>query len=186
MSHSIHAILVNIPYAAESANKNLSEMTKEEMIIDYATNETKRFCGPVFDYRELLDDKPVLFANENWDAFEEILLAIDNDQKNRAKFMLRYLKSEAESTDVSEILSTLLLANDRTASHESVDHDAWEYDFLNQGAWALREIARLIHGDYTIDSCFYDTSRDTALVPFIAKLKENPTDWALVQFDYHW
>ena len=64
MSHSIHAILVNIPYAAESANKNLSEMTKEEMIIDYATNETKRFCGPVFDYRELLDDKHYSIASQ--------------------------------------------------------------------------------------------------------------------------
>ena len=99
--------------------------------------------------------------------------------------MLDYLKEEAGSTDVSEILSSLLLANDRTANREDVDSNTWRFDFLNQGAWALKQIANLIHGDYTFDSEFYDTSRDTAFVPFIATLKENPSEWALVQFEYH-
>lgn len=182
-----HSILVNTTYAADAANKDLSEMTKEEikeMVINYATDETECFYGPVFDCRDLIDDQPVVFAADNWPLFEEILLAVDRDQKNYAKHMLNYLKEETDSTDVSEILSKLLLANDRTADRDSVDSDTWRFDFLNQGAWALRQLANLIHGDYTFDSEFYDTSRRTALVPFIATLKENPNEWALVQFDY--
>ena len=189
MSHSIHAILVKIPYAAEAAEKNLSEMKKEEikeMVIGYATEETECFSGWAFDYRALLDDEPVLFANDNWDMFEEVLLAIDSDQKNYAKETLEDLEEEVETTDLSVILNNLLLVNDRTASCDSVDSKTWRFDHLNHDALALVEIARLIHGDYYFESEFYDTSRRTALVPFIAKLKENPADWALVQFDYHW
>ena len=186
--YSTHSILVNTTYAADAANKTLSEMTREEireMVINYATEETERFYGPVFDSRSLDDDQPVVFADDNWSLFEEILLAVDKDQKNYAKHMLGYLKDEAGSTDVSEILSSLLLANDRTANREDVDSNTWRFDFLNQGAWALRHLANLIHGDYIFESAFYDTSRRTALVPFIAKLKENPSEWALVQFVYH-
>ena len=197
--HSNHAILVNIPDAAESVNMNLAEMTKEEikeMVINYATEETERFADRAFDYRVLLDDEeheegeiefghPVVFANEDWEIFEEILIEKDRGQKAEAKFTLEYLKETAGSTDVSEILSNLLLANDRTANREDVDSNTWRFDFLNQGTWALRHLANLIHGDYIFDSAFYDTSRGTALVPFIAKLKENPSEWALVQFDYH-
>ena len=186
--YSTHSILVNTTYAANAVDKNLSEMTKEEireMVINYATEETECFYGPVFDSRSLDDDQPVIFADDNWSLFEEILLAVDRDQKNYAKHMLSDLKEEAGSTDVSEILSNLLLANDRTANREDVDSNTWRFDFLNQGAWALKQIANLIHGDYTFDSEFYDTSRDTALVPFIATLKENPSEWALVQFEYH-
>ena len=151
--HAIHSILVHIPETATSDEKDLNKMTKEEIkerVIKYAENYTDCFYGFVFDGRELLDDEPVLFASDNWDTFEEVLLAIDMDQKNYAKHMLGYLKEEAGST-----------------------------------AWALKQIANLIHGDYTFDSEFYDTSRGTALVPFIAQLKENPDEWALVQFDYH-
>ncbi len=197
--HSIHAILVNIPYAADDAEKNLSEMTKEEikeMVISYATEETERFYGTVFDSRELLDEEdceedndecylPVVLASEDWEGFEKILLDKDRCQKHEASWMLACLKKETGSTDVSAILKNLLLVNDRTANRDNVNPITWDYDSLNQGAWLLREIANLIHGDYTFDSCFYDTSRDTALVPFIAQLKENPADWALVQFDYH-
>ena len=186
--HANHAILVNITDAIRNDEKKITEMTKEELkerVINYAENYTDCFYGFVFDGRELLEDEPVLFASDNWDAFEEMLLDIDRDQKNYAKHMLDYLKEEAGSTDVSEILSNLLLANDRTANREDIDSHTWRFDFLNQGALALRQIANLIHGDYTFDSEFYDTSRGSALVPFIAKLKENPSEWALVQFDYH-
>lgn len=191
--HSTHCILVNIPSAAEHYNNTVSEMTKaelKEMVIAYAESRTEDFYGWVYDGRELLDEadgyQPVIFSNENWSEFEDILLSVDSDQKNYAKEMLEYLKEEAGSTDVSDILSSLLLANDRTASRDSVDPDTWKWDYLNQGAYALKQIAHLIHGDYNFDSEFYDTYRGTALVPFIAQLKETPDDWALVQFDYHY
>ena len=198
--YSTHAILVNIPDAAKSSSSKLSEMTKEEikeMVINYATNETERFAGPVFDSRDLLNEEdheedqdecflPVVFASEEWDIFERILLAKDRAQKAEAKFALEYLKEQAGSTDVSALLSNLMLANDRTACRESVAPETWRWDYLNQGAFALKHIGELIHGTYCFESCFYDTSRDTALVPFIKKLKENPEDWAIVQYDYHW
>ena len=133
--YSNHSILVNTTYAANAADKNLSEMTKEEikeMVINYATEETERFYGPVFDSRSLDDDQPVIFADDNWSLFEEILLAVDRDQKNYAKHMLDYLKEEVGSTDVSEILSSLLLANDRTANREDVDSNTWRLGFLAQ------------------------------------------------------
>lgn len=82
-------------------------------------------------------------------------------------------------------MDTLLLANDRAASEDDVDPEAWKWDYLNQGAWALKQIASILHGDYIFESEFYDTDRKTALVPFIEQLKENPDDWALVQYEYH-
>ena len=194
--HSTHAILVNTTYAAHAADKSLSDMTKEEiteMVIDYATEETERYSGLAFDSRTLLDEniadddyRPVIYAKEDWEAFEEVLLSIDKAQKWYAKHMLEYLILNTGTYDVSEILNNLLLANDRTANKDDVDPDAWKWDFLNQGSWALREIARLCHGEYYFESEFYDTSRGTALVPFIEKLKEHPEEWVLVRFDYHW
>lgn len=196
--HSTHAILVNIRYASDESNKLHSEMTKEEireMVINYATEETERFSDLAFDYRTLLDEyyeedegedyRSVIFASEDWTAFEEVLLSADRAQKGYAKHMLKYLEEQTGTLDIAQILSYLLLANDRSASQDNVDPDAWRWDYLNQGSWALREIARLIHGDYYFESGFYDTSRRTALVPFINKLKEKPEEWALVRFDYH-
>ena len=197
--HSTHAILVKIPYAADSAEKNLSEMTKEEikeMVINYATNETECFSGWAFDYRTLLDEyyeedddedyRPVIFADEDWNAFEEVLLSADKMQKGYAKSMLKYLEAQTGTLDLTQILSSLLLANDRTASKDKIDPDTWRWDYLSQGSFALLEIARLIRGKYYFKSGFYDTSRGTALVPFIEQLKEHPEEWVLVRFDYHW
>ena len=115
-----------------------------------------------------------------------MLLSADKMQKGYAKIMLESLEEETGTLDLKQILSSLLLANDRTASKGNVDPDTWRWDYLNQGAFALLEIARLISGNYYCESEFYDTSRETALVPFIEKLKEHPEEWVLVRFDYHW
>ena len=187
--HADHAILVNIPEAARDANKPLNEMTKneiQEMVIDYATEATDIFFCSAFDYRSLLENQPVIFSGDDWNVFEEKLLEIDKCQKGYAMHLLNYLEKEAGSTNVSDILRTLLLVNDRTASRDSVDPQTWRWDYMNQGAWALFEISKVIHGSYTFDSLFFDTWRSTALVPFIGQLKETPNDWALVQFDYHY
>lgn len=191
-----HTILVNISYAAESANKTLTKMSKEEtkeMVINYATEETNCFFGRAFDFRSLLDNhdegededcRSVIFANEDWDAFENVLLSADEMQKKYAKSILKYLAKNTGTLDLSELLTNLLLANDRKADKDSVDANTWAWDYLNQGSWALSEIARTIRGDYHFESGFYDTSRGTALVPFIDKLKKNPEEWALVRFEY--
>ena len=198
--YSTHAILVNIPDAAESSSSKLSEMTKEEikeMVINYATNETERFAGHVFDYRDLLNEEdhdedqdecflPVVFASEDWKAFEGILISRDRGQKGYAKSMLEYLEEVTSSMDVSTLLNNLLLVNDRNATLDSVDPKTRRRGYHSQGGWALREIARLIYGEYTFESGFYDTYHRTAIIPFIEELKENPEDWAIVQYDYHW
>ena len=195
--HATHSILVHIPSAAESIDKDLSELNKEEtrkMVVNYATEETECFYGPVFDYRTLLDEyyedsdedyRSVIFAAEDWDAFEEVLLSADRAQKGYAKHMLEYLEEETGTLDLSQILSSLLLANDRTAKQDDVEPRTWKWDFLNQGSFALLEVARLIRGKYYFESGFFDTYRDTALIPFIDQLKDKPEDWALVRFDYH-
>lgn len=198
--YSTHAILVNIPDAVKTSSSKLSEMTKEEikeMVINYATNETERFAGPVFDYRDLLNEEdreedqdecflPVVFASEDWEAFEGILISRDRGQKGYAKSMLEYLEEVTSSTDVSTLLNNLLLVNDRNATLDSVDPKTRRRGYHSQGGWALREIARLIYGEYTFESGFYDTYHRTAIIPYIEELKENPEDWAIVQYDYHW
>ena len=190
--YALHAILVNIPDVAKTENKNLETMTQneiKEMVIDYATKETECFYGPVFDNRWLLEEvkgyEPVIFSRENWSYFEEMLLAIDRDQKNLATSWLDYLKEHIESTEIDDIVNTLFLANDRTASEDSVDPGVWEWDYLSKGAWALKQIASILNGDYILESGFYDTARCTALVQFIEQLKENSDDWALVQYECH-
>ena len=82
--HSIHAILVNITDAIRNDEKKITEMTKEELkerVINYAENHTDSFYGFAFDGRELLEDEPVLFASDNWDAFEEMLLQFPAAEK---------------------------------------------------------------------------------------------------------
>ena len=174
-----HAVCFLLSPAVHQKRRNNDDAIRH--LTAYSVQKTSK-SGEV---RSLDDDQSVIFADDNWSLFEEILLAVDRDQKNYAKHMLDYLKEEAGSTDVSEILSNLLLANDRTANREDVDSNTWRFDFLDQGAGALGQIAKMIHGDYNFESEFYDTSRGTALVPFIGKLKEAPNEWALVQFDYH-
>ena len=80
----------------------------------------------------------------------------EKNRKNAAG--LEYLEEETGTLDLKQILSSLLLANDRTASKGNVDPDTWRWDYLNQGAFALLEIARLISGNYYCESEFYDTS----------------------------
>ncbi len=75
--YSNHSILVNTTYAANAADKNLSEMIKEEikeMVINYATEETERFRDSAFDDRFLCnesnteedeDPRSVIFASED-------------------------------------------------------------------------------------------------------------------------
>ena len=183
-----HAILVNIPDAAQDADKTLSKMTKNEirkMVIDYAIQKTEYYEGFVFDFRYLRKKKPVLFSRDDWNGFEKKLLDIDVCQKAFAIDQLPVLEEVAGSINVLDLLRTLLLVNKRDASRDSVDPEAWFLDCRNLGARALLFIAKIIWGEYFFDSLFYDIRRRTALVPFIGRLKETPDDWALVLFDYH-
>ena len=186
--HFTTAILVHVPSAVDDDENNIKEMTKEELtacVVNYAENETERFYGPVYDYRDLIEN-PVIFANENWKAFEDDLLERDRAQKGYAISMLEYLSELTDKRDITDLVSSLFLANDRRATPESVDIKTWKWDHLDQRSWALLEIARVIKGKFTAESGFYDTYRRTSLVPFIEKLKEEPDNWALVTYDCHW
>ena len=81
-------------------------MTKEEIkeiVINYATKETECFSGWAYDERTLLDEyyedededyRSVIFASEDWEAFEGILLSADEAQKRYAKYLLEDLEEE--------------------------------------------------------------------------------------------
>ena len=190
--YSTEMILVHIPSALKSAGKSRDELKKEELIRlveDYAAGVVDSFCGTDIHSYELMSEEidhdypePVVFADEDWDAFTSYLDECDQGQKLQASHLLEFLRDNTGTTDVGEILDTLLLSHDRGASAGEMDERVWNMDYLDQGAWALRMIAQFIKGTFMFESGFYDSFRKTALIPFYEKLKNKKADWALVIF----
>ena len=110
--YSIHSILVHIPAAADAADKTLTELTKEElteMVINYATEETERFCGLAFDYRTLLDGEAYdeehnEFFNYDWngDMIEKEIIR----RWSKSDTVECFLKQFSD-TDITEMLNQL-------------------------------------------------------------------------------
>ena len=59
--------------------------------------------------------------------------------------------------------------------------------FSSMTAYYLRTMAELLYGQYRCDSYFYNTKTFTARLykSDIDEISQNPSEWALVMFDYH-
>ena len=187
--YSTHLVLVNLANAIES-NASDEHLRKEALGI--AEEETNCFYERVFDHRSLLEegeneDFPVsvVLSKNDWPLFEDYLLRADKMQKNYARALMSRVIANNESSCLNMLLEDSFLSHDRTANADEIVKNGWEYDEIADTPWKLNIIAELMSGKYNIDSHFYDTYRETALVPFLANLKETPDNWALVAFSCH-
>lgn len=182
--HFLHKILVKISDAVADR-----ERYENDELIDtvrrYAENGTDSFYERAYDWRETESagrwaaEYPVnvLFADDDLDGFVlELENAIQN-QRQEMQFCLREIKNSV-GIDLEQIVDGL-----------AERKRAWkgEGGFNNMTAFYLHCVAAHLYGEYRCDSHFYNTSECTAFIypEDIEDVKANPSDWALVMFDYH-
>ena len=166
--HALHRILVKVCDSRNTAGD----------IRSFAESETEGF-DEAYDWRETdssgrwSDEYPenVIFGREKVNVLIGELNEVKDEQERTLKYHIRELKKDFPTLNLCEMIK--LMSISRSASSFSSYH--------------LKCIAEALSGDYTFDSCFYDTTTGYATVDdrVIEKVKENPSEWALVLFDYH-
>lgn len=184
--HCLHKILVYIPDAID-----VVEGTPRAEILSavtcYARNQTERFYEKAYDWRE--DDsaggwkeeypQQAYLASEDPEWFLKELEDVQHTQKAEITFALEHLK-DTVGTDLLQIVSKLW--------NRDIRSDAPSHDITAMPAYHLRVLAELLDGEYRCDSCFYNTSENTARLfqCDLDEIRQNPSEWALVMFDYHY
>lgn len=182
--HFLHKILVHIPDAVEDR-----EQYESQDLIDairrYAESETEPFFGQAYDWRETytagrwIDSYPVnvMFADDDLDSFVHELESAMQSQRQEMQFCLKKVKSSV-GTDLESIAAGLA---------ERKQEWRAESGFNNLTAFYLYCVAAHLYGEYHCDSYFYNTSECTAFICLddIEAVKSEPSEWALVIFDYH-
>lgn len=183
--HFLHKILVKISDAVADR-----ERYENDELVDtvrrYAENGTDSFYERAYDWRETESagrwaaEYPVnvLFADDDLDSFiHELEEAMDN-QRYELNYALRTIKNSV-GTDLEKIVEGLA-GRKRALNGED--------GFNNMTAFYLHCVAAHLYGEYRCDSCFYNTSEWTAFIcaEDIESVKADPSDWALVMFDYHY
>lgn len=184
--HFLHKILVHIPDAIDVA-----EATPRAEILNavtcYARNETECFYERAYDWREddsagrWSDEYPqqAYLASENLEWFIKELEDIQHTQKSEITCALENLKNTV-GTDLLQIIPKIW------------ERDGRNYDpaigITEMSAYYLRVLAELLYGEYRCDSCFYNTKENTARLfqRDLDEIRQSPSEWAMVMFDYHY
>lgn len=184
--HFLHKILVHIPDATDLDMDAPKEDILDE-VISHARSETECFYERAFDWRE--DDSagrwPETYPQQAYLAADDLewflneLLEVQRGQKFEIDNCLQRIR-ETASTDLSTLSSQLW-------NRESVNYDIAK-GVTEMTAYYLRVLAQLLYGEYRCDSCFYNTKGYTARLykSDLDAIRENPENWALVMFDYHY
>ena len=182
--HFLHKILVKISNAVADR-----ERYENDELVDtvrrYAENGTDSFYERAYDWRETESagrwaaEYPVnvLFADDDLDGFIHELEEAMENQRYELNYALRTIKNSV-GTDLEKIVEGLA-GRKRALNGED--------GFNNMTAFYLHCVAAHLYGEYRCDSCFYNTSEWTAFIcaEDIESVKADPSDWALVMFDYH-
>lgn len=183
--HSLHKILVYIPDILFD-----SVACPKEDFIDrvrsYAEEQTSNGYMTVFDWRETASagrwksqyPVNVLFAKEDIEQFIQELIDVQKYQQQEIQYALDELSKKA-GTDLKQIICEVEKVTSQHEITKTVDLMTTFY---------LSRIASLLYGVYTSQSCFYNISGETSRIypQDIDAVKNNPEDWALVLFDYHY
>lgn len=181
--HILHKILVYNKDGFESMSENERVSTARFI----AESDTDCYFGDAYDWRETETagswseeyPKQVYFANENLEWFiNEIKESIQSQKAEIAMYMEK-IKSE-NATDLQILIDGLMDDNLRPEAVSS--------RFNSDIAFALLKISRLVYGDYDCDSCIYNTASSSARIynEDIEAIKQEPSKWAMVMFDYHY
>ena len=164
--HALHSILVHL----DTPNGETDEMISEARCI--AEERTEAFADNVFDWRET--DTAGRWADE----YEpNVILGKDNLDR-----LLKEIK-DAEEDQKNEMERL------KEAMHfQTIDQMFDDYYQHPGSAWQLKQLAKLLYGEYDFDSRYFDTYDYTARITpeTYTKIKKSPSEWALVFFDYHY
>lgn len=185
--HYLHKILVHIP-SAINMNKIASKAELLNEIIAYAQRETECFCEIAFDWREVnssggwSDEYPqqAYIAADDLDWFINELHGVLAMQRGEIDYYLSGLQEVA--------CGDLAVLSNKLWERGSFDDDVRKNYTTNMAAYYLLSLAKHLYGEYRFDSHFYNTSSLTAHLykSDIDKIRQNPDEWALVMFDYHY
>ena len=184
--HYLHKILVHIPSATDLEPDAPRKELLEE-IISHARSETECFYERAFDWREdetagrWKDTYPqqAYIASDNLEWFINELVEVQAQQKYEIDNCLHRIR-EATGTD-------LTVLTDKLWNRESVSYEI-KNGVTEMTAYYLRCLAQHLYGEYRCDSCFYNTKDYTARLykSDFDVIRQNPSEWALVMFDYHY
>ena len=181
--HALHKILVYVPEVPMDIACSQADMVLN--IRDYAANMTEGYQGYVFDWRETdtagrwsqIFPENVLLGSEGTSMIERELLEAAEAQKNELEESIQSLAAW-QNGNVPQMAHNLW--NIRA---DSTPDNLSEY----LAPYMFLKIGKLVYGEYTFDSCFYDTCANTARITeqTLEKVNAAPSEWALVLFDYH-
>ena len=178
--HSLHKILINV--------KQFGDLERDDLISEvrsYAESETDCFYETAYDWRETdcagrwsdIYPENVMLGKEKPGQILKEVLQCRASQEEELDMCLQQLGSLAECSLV-ELKQKLWTSNSRK---QSIDDGTYLAPYL------IKNIGKLLNGDYYYDSFFFDTSDFTAKISSktIEEIKSAPQDWALVFFDQH-
>lgn len=182
--HILHRILVPL-----TRNNGLDKIVNRKELIDriraYAESETNEFYPSVYDWRETetagrwsdLYPENVLLGKE---VPERLLKEVEKCQQEQTDTLKEHLKA---LTDISDDKLSVLVKkiNSFSDSEKVILSDA------SLAAYRLNCLSMILYGKYYYESYFYDVDSYTAKIDYntIKKIKEKPSNWALVLFDCH-
>lgn len=183
--HSLHKILVHIPdILLDSAACSKEDFINK--VRSYAEEQTSNGYMTVFDWRETasagrwktLYPVNVLFAKDNIERFIQELIDVWKYQYQEIQYLLNELSKRAGIV-LKQITCEIEKMNSQHEITKIVDLMTTFY---------LSRIASLLYGQYIFQSYFYNISGKTSRIcpQDIEAIKNNPEDWALVLFDYHY
>jgi len=178
--HSLHKILVNV--------KQFGDLDRMELIPavrSHAESATECFYESAYDWRETdcagrwSDDYPenVMLGSEHPDRILDEVLQCRLCQEEELSMCFRQLGDLAKCS--LEELKRRLWCLEKPK--EAEDFSTYIAPYL------IKNIGKLLNGDYYYDSFFYDTNGYTAKIDqnTIEMIRSAPQDWALVFFDQH-
>lgn len=167
--HALHRILVYLPDIGLGGDATIDDVRR------HAVDETEQFYNHVFDWRETDSagrwsggyPENVIFGRDSTLKIIKELVDLSEVIGNEIKRCVKCLYKETSTYDISKIVSS------KTSG---------------MGKYYLQKIGSLYYGEYTFDSMFYNTRDCDSLITdaLIDEIKENPRDWAVVLFDYHY
>lgn len=144
-------------------NLDLVGSTQESEIKSYAEKETNNFKYTVFEWRTF---KKVILGSDHSDELLQELLHCQQVQQQEIDSILEILTNRL-GDNLSQIVNTLSVNN------------IYSYH--------LNDLAKILAGEYTFDSKFFDIYNNTARIDenTLQEVRKAPESYALVLFNYH-
>lgn len=184
--HSLNRILVNIKeLLGDTTDMNRSEIINR--VRDYAEQETECFYEDAYDWRETdtagrwQSEYPenVLLGSEDPERLLEEIADCEAAQREERDNNLSMLGGYA-FMPLNDLIPLLWTQSDTKSEKD-------EGFAVEMASYYIKNLAKLLSGEYFYNSLFYNTDEYTARISRDThkKIQESPKDWAIVVFDQH-